>query len=303
MLANLFRKTKIISLSLGTALLFLTFIFYHNSFESLSENPLKLLGESAIKTFILIVTLIFLMVQEIRYRHVNVFPIHSLSAVLIVLFLPQGSIGFNGLIIQFFLVMTLHFISLICNTKDTLKPFFNLTLVLSVLAIFEPLFLWLFVGLVFLLLEERFRNLKNVMVIVIAFFICFIWARTIEHYFQLEPLFKRTNSMNFFDIKKIARDELLYIALIGSLVLIPIKKSLRRDYISNSLILSYLFIWLFLGIYISFFRGTTHLNPWELTLFPLLYLFGIFLNAASDKKVTVVVILLLTIKGLSLTVG
>jgi len=73
MLANLFRKTKIISLSLGTALLFLTFIFYHNSFESLSENPLKLLGESAIKTFILIVTLIFLMVQEIRYRHVNVF--------------------------------------------------------------------------------------------------------------------------------------------------------------------------------------------------------------------------------------
>ena len=245
MLANLFRKTKIISLSLGTALLFLTFIFYHNSFESLSENPLKLLGESAIKTFILIVTLIFLMVQEIRYRHVNVFPIHSLSAVLIVLFLPQGSIGFNGLIIQFFLVMTLHFISLICNTKDTLKPFFNLTLVLSVLAIFEPLFLWLFVGLVFLLLEERFRNLKNVMVIVIAVFICFIWARTIEHYFQLEPLFQRTNSMNFFDIKKIARDELLYIALIGSLVLIPIKKSLRRDYISNSLILSYLFIWLF----------------------------------------------------------
>ena len=303
MLANLFRKTKIISLSLGTALLFLTFIFYHTSFESLSENPLKLLGESAIKTFILIVTLIFLMVQETRYRHVNVFPIHSLSAVLIVLFVPQGSIGFNGLIIQFFLVMTLHFISLICNTKDTLKPFFNLTLVLSVLAIFEPLFLWLFVGLVFLLLEERFRNLKNVMVIVIAFFICFIWAKTIEHYFQLEPLFQRTNSMNFFDIKKIARGELLYIALIGSLVLIPIKKSLRRDYISNSLILSYLFIWLFLGIYISFFRGTTHLNPWELTLFPLLYLFGIFLNAASDKKVTVVVILLLTIKGLSLTVG
>jgi len=72
MLANLFRKTKIISLSLGAFLIFLIFVFYHGSNEFLGQDPLSVLGTSAVMTFLLIMTLIFLLLQERRYRQIKI---------------------------------------------------------------------------------------------------------------------------------------------------------------------------------------------------------------------------------------
>ncbi len=299
MLANLFRKTKIISLSLGAFLIFLIFVFYHGSNEFLGQDPLSVLGTSAVMTFLLIMTLIFLLLQERRYRHIKIYTIHSLSAVLILFYLPPGSVTPTGLLIQFFLAMALHFISMIFQTKKTLKPLFNLTIILSGLAVLESFFFWFFLGPLLFFLDERIRNTKHLLVIFVAVLSSIVWAITIEQYFQLDFFFKGSQPLTVIDIKKIVLDELLLIVLMGLIVLIQIKNTTRRDMTSNPVIQTFLFTWLFLGIYSSFFGGTALLKPWELTLFPLLYLFGNFLNEASNKKGTLLVLVLLMIKGLS----
>tara|TARA_A100001015_G_scaffold95665_1_gene106320 strand:+ start:3681 stop:4595 length:915 start_codon:yes stop_codon:yes gene_type:complete len=300
MLANLFRKTKIISLSLGAFLIFLLFVFYHSSFENLSQQPLLILWDSALKTSFLTLILLFLMIQENQYRHINIFNIHSLSTVLILFYLPSGSITLTGLLIQFFLALALHFTSKIFLTKNTLKSLFNLTLILCGLAVFEPLFLWFFLGPLLFFLDERLRNTKHLLVIFIAILCTVLWVKTTEHYFQLDPFFKGSYSINFVDIKKLLPDELALIVLVALIVLIPIKNTSKRDVTSNPAVQAFLITWLFLGIYSFFLGGTAYLNPWELTLFPLLYLLGIFLNKSSDRKGTLLVFLLLAVKVLIL---
>ena len=76
MLANLFRKTKIISLLLGGVLCFICLVFYHNTTEDLFQDPLQILTNSALKTLIISVGLSLLFLVEKKHRNLKISALH-----------------------------------------------------------------------------------------------------------------------------------------------------------------------------------------------------------------------------------
>jgi hypothetical protein len=300
MLANLFRKTKIISLSLGAVLVFLLFLFYHNSTEGLVQNTSGVLWDVIRNTALLILGLALLIFSNERHRHLEVYPIHMLAFVLILFYLPSGEVRFKGLLFQFILGLAWHYNNRIFQSKEVLIPLFNLSLLLSALWVFEPFALVFFVSPLLLFLNSKFRQLKIFLCFLIPIGITLLWASTLFHFLEL-PFVVNGRMWTRYD-KWMLPKENTYL-LIGFLFLVFLRtlKGIRsKEYNFYSGSQTFLLIWLFSGLYLSFYGGTTTLNSWELILFPAVYFFGLYLNKESDKMGTILTLLLVVIKGISL---
>ena len=300
MLANLFRKTKIISLSLGAFLIFLVFVFYHNGAALLSQNTVGLWSDSALKTAFLVLALGNLMWLEGRYRHLKIVPLHSLSFALVLLYLPQGSVGVPGLLTLFFLGIVLHYLSLTLQIENTIKSLFNLSLILSGLVVFEPLFVCFFISPALFFLDKRFQNSKHLLAFILPIVITFICAGTLFHFFQSEYSFQSTNTGNFIGIKNLGKDVILLILLGLIAILFPLKNEVRKGVTSNPAAHLFLITWFILGLYISFTGGTSNLNPWEMLFFPLAHLTGIFLKEITNRALNIFILTLIFLKVFSL---
>ena len=300
MLANFFRKTKNISFSLGAFLIFLLFVFYHNGAALLSHNTVGFLTDSALKTALLVLVLGNLMWLEGRYSHLKIVPLHSLSFVLVLFYLPKGSVGVPGLLTLFFLGIVLHYLSLTLQTENTVKSIFNLSLILSGLVVFEPLFFLFFISPALFFLDKRFQNLRHLLALILPVVITFICVGTLFHFFESKYSFQSTNTENFIGIKNLGKEEILLILLGLIATLFPLKSKVRKGVISNPAAHFFLITWFILGLYISFIGGTSNLNPWEMTFFPLAHLTGIFLKEISNWAITIFILTLILLKVFSL---
>ena len=297
MLANLFRKTKIISLLLGSILCFICLVFYHNTKEDLFQDPLQILTDSALKTIIISVGLSLLFLVEKKQRNRKISALHCLSMLIVVLYLPQGSLSYKGLLLQFFLGFALYNVSFIYTAKNVARACFNLSLIFSCLILFEFIFVWFLIIPATFFLDQKARNLKYVIAYLAPPLLTLIWALTAIHFFDLEYSFMESRSFIFIGIKDLTHAELLFILLMSIIVLFPMKSKVRKGITTYVGVHIFLLIWFFLGLYTSFFRSNTSLNPWELTLFPLLHLLGIFLEEVSPKRSEVFILFLLILKG------
>ena len=297
MLANLFRKTKIISLLLGGVLCFICLVFYHNTTEDLFQDPLQILTNSALKTLIISVGLSLLFLVEKKHRNLKISALHCLSMLIVVLYLPQGSLSFKGLLLQFFLIIALHNVSLIYTAKNVARACFNLSLIFSCLILFESIFVWFLIIPATFFLDQRTRNLKYVIAYLIPPLLILVWTLTTIHFFDLDYSFMESRSSIFIGIKELTYNEYLFILLMSIVVLFPIMSNVRRGIVANVGVHIFLFIWFFVGLYTSFFRSNNVLNPWELTFFPLLHLLGIFLGEVSHRKTEALIFFLIILKG------
>ena len=297
MLANLFRKTKIISLLLGSVLCFICLVFYHNTTEDLFQDPLQILTNSALKTLIISVGLSLLFLVEKKHRNLKISALHCLSMLIVVLYLPQGSLSFKGLLLQFFLIIALHNVSLIYTAKNVARACFNLSLIFSCLILFESIFVWFLIIPATFFLDQRTRNLKYVIAYLIPPLLILVWTLTTIHFFDLDYSFMESRSSIFIGIKELTYNEYLFILLMSIVVLFPIMSNVRRGIVANVEVHIFLFIWFFVGLYTSFFRSNNVLNPWELTFFPLLHLLGIFLGEVSHRKTEALIFFLIILKG------
>ncbi len=297
MLANLFLKTKIISLLLGSALCFICLVFYHNTTEDLFQDPLQTITDSALKTMIISAGLSLLFLVEKEYRNIKISALHSLSMLIIVFYLPQGTLSFKGLLLQFFLGIALHNVILISTAKNVFRSCFNLSLILSCLILFEPIFVWFLIIPATFFLDQRARNLKFFIAYLIPPLLILIWTLTTVHIFDLEYSFMDSRSSSLIRIQDLTPQELLFVLLMSIVILLPIKSYIRKSMAPNVGILIFILIWFFLGLYTSFFRPNDSLNPWELTFFPLLHILGVFLVDLTHKRAEVFILSLLILKG------
>ena len=216
---------------------------------------------------------------------------------IVVLYLPQGSLSFKGLLLQFFLIIALHNVSLIYTAKNVARACFNLSLIFSCLILFESIFVWFLIIPATFFLDQRTRNLKYVIAYLIPPLLILVWTLTTIHFFDLDYSFMESRSSIFIGIKELTYNEYLFILLMSIVVLFPIMSNVRRGIVANVEVHIFLFIWFFVGLYTSFFRSNNVLNPWELTFFPLLHLLGIFLGEVSHRKTEALIFFLIILKG------
>ena len=213
MLANLFRKTKIISLLLWSVLCFICLVFYHNTTEDLFQDTLQILTNSALKTLIICVGLSLLFLVEKKHRNLKISALHCLSMLIVVLYLPQGSLSFKGLLLQFFLGIALHNVSLIYTAKNVARACFNLSLIFSCLILFESIFVWFLIITATFFLDQRTRNLKYVIAYLIPPLLILVWTLTTIHFFDLDYSFMESRPLIFIGIKVLTYNEYLFILL------------------------------------------------------------------------------------------
>ena len=296
MLANLFRKTKIISFFLGSVLCFICLVFYHNTTVDLFQNPFPILKDSLLKTTIISIGLSLLLLAEREQQSLKINPLHWLSMLLILFYLPQGSLSIRGLLLQFFLGVALYNISWINTSKNTARICFNLSIIFSCLVLFESLFVWFFLIPALFFLDQTTRKLKFIIAYLIPPFVIFIWTITAMHFLDLEYSIAGLGPIRFIGIQDFTFAELLFILLMLLVALFPMKNRVKKGIVPSVGVHFFLLIWFFMGLYASFFRSNTTLNPWELTFFPLLHLLGIFLEALTHRRAEVLTLFLIILK-------
>jgi len=300
MLANLFRKTKIISLSLGAVFVFLLLLFYHNSTEELIQNTAGVLWNVTRNTSLLILGLSLLIYSNERYRHLEVYPIHMLAFLLVLIYLPPEEVSFKGLFFQLFIGLAWHYNNRIFQSKEVWIPLFNLSLLLSALWVFEPFVLCFFISPLLLFLDPKFRQVKIFLCFLIPIGITLLWSSTLFHFLE-QPFVFNGRIWTRYDTWTLPNENVFF--LMGLLIFIFISTldgTGRRTYNFYTGSQTFLLLWLTSGLYLSFYGGTATLNPWELILFPAVYFLGHYFNKISDKKGTIVTLLLVGIKGVSI---
>ena len=300
LLSNIFKKSKFFSLSVGGTFIFIIFLLYHNTLEELLKNSIQVLANSGIKTIIILIGLFSLFLIDDIHKHLKIYPIHVLSIAMALFYLPSGSLCMTGLIIQLCLGIVLYNTTMIYNSKTGHKYLFNIGFIITGLAIFDFIFLPFFLTPISIFFDKKNRKSNYFISFLLAILSCLFITFTIYHFFEREFLIESTYNFSFRDYNGIALEEILLIAFILFSLSVSVKIFNKKRIMSSSEGYLFILLWFFIGFFISFLEGMERLNPWELTLFPLAYLFGSFLNFSSIKTLNILVLIPVLIKTGSL---
>ena len=297
MVTNLFTKTtyKAYLSSLIFSLLVVFFVQYckNSGVFSFEMIPKGLLSWGMFVFVVLMVSFL-----ESRYTYNNYGAIHLLAFPMVFLFFPHGS----GLLISKFfvgimIIYSKYIYSKIFFSEKSSKNLFDLSLVFSLLIIYNQAFVFFYLLPLSLLFHQRFRNTKHVVsfllpVIFVPLFSIGVLNAVPKRIF--EP-FSSVLKLNIWDSQSQSNSEffwfiVLIMAVLSTVIYRP-KRYEKEASPERGLGFAYMSFWLYGSILIGFLGLHIGQGRWFLSFIPAAYFFGVFLEKIKSNFIKNAVIM------------
>ncbi|MDA8948302.1 hypothetical protein N9H57_04105 [Flavobacteriaceae bacterium] len=296
MVANLFRKTNFSSFLLSFLGTFLILFFFQTeqnfNVESLLSKSAEAFGKAAI-IFLLVLTLNYFKSKD---RFIKISNFLLLSFPLVLLFVPQQSIQFDGLLANVLILIAFLNLASSENSRSILKPLFNAALIVSFLLFLEASFAFLFISLALLLFTNKTKT-GAVLTAIVVPFLCTYFLMKTQHIFFGHDLWSEqwifgTETHEFNVIELIV---FLGFVLFFLVMTLFSKSAIRKIRLTIPILFLAILILIAIGVWIVKNEGP--FNSFELIFFPLVYFISILLEEQSNTKINTVVVFLFLVKG------
>jgi len=296
MVANLFRKTNLTSLFLSFVGIFFILFFFHTEQKTLSDSLFQR-GVSAFgNSLLLLLSLLILLYSKNRDQYLKISSFTTLSFPLALLFVPSQYFRFEGLLVNFLFVLAFLNLSKSERSNFVLKSVFNTALIFAVLAFLDATFSILFSIFLLFLLSQKAGVFNLLVAIISPILIIFFLKETLnlvgsslawQTPWQFENMYYQISSVEWISFLGVA---LLFLSLIFFS-----KGSLRKIGFSFGSI--FLLALIVLGIVYGTLEKENPFNIFEILFFPLVYLIATVFESMTNTKISVIVFLLILIKG------
>ena len=296
MVANLFRKTNLTSLFLSFVGIFFILFFFHTEQKTLSDSLFQR-GVSAFgNSLLLLLSLLILLYSKNRDQYLKISSFTTLSFPLALLFVPSQYFRFEGLLVNFLFVLAFLNLSKSERSNFVLKSVFNTALIFAVLAFLDATFSILFLIFLLFLLSQKAGVFNLLVAIISPILIIFFLKETLnlvgsslawQTPWQFENMYYQISSVEWISFLGVA---LLFLSLIFFS-----KGSLRKIGFSFGSI--FLLALIVLGIVYGTLEKENPFNIFEILFFPLVYLIATVFKSMTNTKISVIVFLLILIKG------
>jgi len=296
MVANLFRKTNLTSLFLSFVGIFFILFFFHTEQKTLSDSLFQR-GVSAFgNSLLLLLSLLILLYSKNRDQYLKISSFTTLSFPLALLFVPSQYFRFEGLLVNFLFVLAFLNLSKSERSNFVLKSVFNTALIFAVLAFLDATFSILFLIFLLFLLSQKAGVFNLLVAIISPILIIFFLKETLnlvgsslawQTPWQFENMYYQISSVEWISFLGVA---LLFLSLIFFS-----KGSLRKIGFSFGSI--FLLALIVLGIVYGTLEKENPFNIFEILFFPLVYLIATVFESMTNTKISVIVFLLILIKG------
>ena len=298
MLANLFRKTNLTTMVLGFVMVFIVLFFFH-------AELYHILGTSMKFFTVLLETVLLMALMGILYRikkkdrYFVVPPILFLMAPLVLFLAPRQSFQIEGLVLSLFLALAFQEVVMMEQRSQILKPLFNISFLLCLIAYIEPLLSPLFLIIIGVLIQKKQLNIKGITAVitpVLAFSFLFL---SLGFFWELEniQLWKLSlrERRSFLGV-----EELIFLGFIFFITALLLFSKANQSTFSSSLKNLFHLVTLVLGLGIAVSPIESQFNFYEIIFFSTLYLAGIALYSLSNFKVNIILYLLIALKTAAL---
>ena len=296
MVPNLFRKTNLTSLLLSFVGIFLILFFFHTEQKTLSDSLFKK-GVSAFgNSLLLLLSLLILLYSKNRDQYLKISSFTTLSFPLALLFVPSQYFRLEGLLVNILFVLAFLNLSKSERSNIVLKSVFNTALIFAVLVFLDFTFSILFLIFLLFLFSQKAGAFNLLVAITSPILIIFFLKETLnlvgsslawQTPWQFENMYYQISSVEWISFLGVA---LLFLALIFFS-----KGSLRK--IGFSFRSIFLLALIVLGIVYGTFEKENPFNAFEILFFPLAYLIATVFESQSNSKISVIVFLLILVKG------
>jgi len=296
MVANLFRKTNLTSLLLSFVGIFLILFFFHTEQKTLSDSLFKKGGSAFGNSLLLLLALLILLYSKNRDQYLKISSFITLSFPLALLFVPSQYFRLEGLLVNILFVLAFLNLSKSERSNIVLKSVFNTALIFAVLVFLDSTFSILFLIFLLFLLSQKAGAFKLLVAITSPILIIFFLKETLnlvgsslawQTPWKFENMYYQISSVEWISFLGIA---LLFLALIFFS-----KGSLRKIGFSFGSI--FLLALIVLGIVYGTLEKENPFNVFEILFFPLAYLIATVFESQSNAKISVIVFLLILVKG------
>lgn len=299
MVANLFRKTNLSSLTWSFSGIFLLIFFFHTNQRLNLESLLSKSTTAFVKAVLVFVFILLLSYFKNRDRYLNISPLLALTFPLVLLFIPRQSLHLDGILMNGLVLIAFLNLESSEKAKNVLKPLFNSALITAALVFLEPSFSFLLFSLFLFFFKKNTDLLRVLTALVVPFLAVYFLLKTTALFYGFDvwstPWPARSDPQEYTRVE--------FFSFLGFVLLIVVlnlfsKSSLRKIGLTISTI--FLSILILSGAVLSVIEKEGSFNLYEIYFFPLAYYLSIAFEEQSNAKINTIVILLLVVKAVSL---